>query len=154
MPFPDDLLEQSRHLANRDPRRPRQANLRRAVSTAYYALFHLLTTAAALNWRVGRHRDILARVFQHRNMKTACLEVKKWGSRAGSTDAKHLRIIADAFALLQQDRHAADYDNSRQWTRAEALEHVEMASAAFESWDAIAGHPLADDFLLQLLIQR
>ena len=41
MSFPNDLLEQARHLANREPKRPKQASLRRAVSTAYYALFHL-----------------------------------------------------------------------------------------------------------------
>jgi uncharacterized protein (UPF0332 family) len=42
MAFPDDLLEQANHLANREPELPRQASLRRAVSAAYYALFHLL----------------------------------------------------------------------------------------------------------------
>jgi len=46
MAFAQDLLEQSSHLANREPRRPRQASLRRAVSTAYYALFHLLIQEA------------------------------------------------------------------------------------------------------------
>jgi uncharacterized protein (UPF0332 family) len=40
--FADDLLEQALHLANRERKGPRQASLRRAVSTAYYALFHLL----------------------------------------------------------------------------------------------------------------
>lgn len=37
-----DLLAQARSLLRREPRRPKQASLRRAVSTAYYALFHLL----------------------------------------------------------------------------------------------------------------
>src|SRR5712692_5365690 len=48
MPYADDLLEQARHLANREKKRPRQASLRRAVSTAYYALFHLLISEALL----------------------------------------------------------------------------------------------------------
>jgi hypothetical protein len=38
-----DLLEQAGNLARLDPTRPKQVNLRRAVSSAYYALFHLLT---------------------------------------------------------------------------------------------------------------
>ena len=38
----DDLLAQARHLATRERRRPKQASLRRAVSAAYYALFHYL----------------------------------------------------------------------------------------------------------------
>lgn len=44
MGLPEDLLEQAGHLARRERKRPRQASLRRAVSAAYYALFHLLTS--------------------------------------------------------------------------------------------------------------
>jgi len=43
----DDLLQQARFLANREPVHPRQASLRRAVSAAYYALFHALIAEAA-----------------------------------------------------------------------------------------------------------
>lgn len=39
MPFPEDLLQQAYDLANKEPTDPKQASLRRAVSTAYYALF-------------------------------------------------------------------------------------------------------------------
>jgi hypothetical protein len=39
-----DLLEQAGHLAQFDPTRPKQANLRRAVSSANYALFHMLAS--------------------------------------------------------------------------------------------------------------
>ena len=60
MAFAQDLLEQSRHFANREPKRPRQASLRRAISTAYYALLHLLTTAAVANWKNVRQRAVLA----------------------------------------------------------------------------------------------
>jgi hypothetical protein len=37
-----ELLSQAYHLATKEPKNPRQASLRRAVSSAYYALFHLL----------------------------------------------------------------------------------------------------------------
>jgi hypothetical protein len=47
MALANDLLEQAQFLVQREPRRPRQASLRRAVSTAYYAVFHLLATSAA-----------------------------------------------------------------------------------------------------------
>ncbi len=46
MAYPDDLLEQAQHLAQREPKRPKQASLRRAISSAYYALFHLLISEA------------------------------------------------------------------------------------------------------------
>ena len=42
MAFADDLLKQAFLLLNKEPRTPTQASLRRSVSTAYYALFHLL----------------------------------------------------------------------------------------------------------------
>ena len=48
MAYADDLLELAKHLANLEPVNPRQACMRRAVSTAYYALFHLLISP--LNW--------------------------------------------------------------------------------------------------------
>ncbi len=72
MAFADDLLEQAEFLANRDPLSPKQASLRRAVSTAYYALFHLLIDEAVGNWRVARQRGVLARTFDHGKMKSVC----------------------------------------------------------------------------------
>ena len=38
MSLHQDLLAQARHLLRKEPRRPKQASLRRAVSAAYYAL--------------------------------------------------------------------------------------------------------------------
>ncbi|GAB4215496.1 MAG: hypothetical protein OHK0013_41130 [Sandaracinaceae bacterium] len=46
MALHDDLLAQAARLARTDKNRPKQANLRRAASAAYYALFHLLITRA------------------------------------------------------------------------------------------------------------
>jgi len=51
MALADDLLEQAHHLAKREPKRPRQASLRRAVSTAYYSLVHLLISSVTLQWK-------------------------------------------------------------------------------------------------------
>ena len=50
-----DLILTARGLTELSPRRPNQANLRRAVSTAYYAVFHCLAGTAA-NLLVGRSR--------------------------------------------------------------------------------------------------
>ena len=72
MAFPEDLLEQARHLAQRESKRPRQASLRRAVSTAYYALFHLLITETTKNWKRPAERLTLARMFDHAVMAKAC----------------------------------------------------------------------------------
>ena len=44
---PLDFLETAHDLATSSARRPRQTNLRRAVSTTYYALFHCLAKCCA-----------------------------------------------------------------------------------------------------------
>jgi hypothetical protein len=50
MGYHHDLIEHAIDLWQLNvPDEPRQADLRRAVSAAYYSLFHLLTTEAALN---------------------------------------------------------------------------------------------------------
>jgi hypothetical protein len=70
MALADDLLEQAHHLAKREPKRPRQASLRRAVSTAYYSLFHLLISSAILQWKGVHQRSQMARGFERGPMKS------------------------------------------------------------------------------------
>ncbi len=50
MGIAQDLLQQAGHLATYEEN-PTQASLRRAVLTAYYALFHLLVQDATLRWQ-------------------------------------------------------------------------------------------------------
>jgi len=71
MPLATDLPEQAYHLARREPKRPRQASLRRAVSSSYYALFHLLVYEATRNWKQSHHRPALGRYFEHGKMAKA-----------------------------------------------------------------------------------
>ena len=42
----DALISLAERIAELDAKKPRQANLRRAVSTAYYAVFHFLVDEA------------------------------------------------------------------------------------------------------------
>lgn len=160
MPFPDHLLEQAKHLANRERKRPRQASLRRAVSTAYYALFHLLIHEATLNWRRVDQRAVLARYFEHGKMKAASdkqrAECNRFFSSSPPTGPelnsyRHLYNVADTFFQSQQQRHTADYDNSKQWTRTEVLTQVTLVQGAFHSWKAIRKEPLAQAYLISLL---
>lgn len=159
MAFADDLLEQAQHLANRERKAPKQASLRRAVSTAYYALFHLLIAEAALNWKRIEFRDALARVFEHGKMKAACR--KKMGeltayyktnprASAELTVAQHLHTVSQTFVEAQQNRHAADYDNSRVWARTAVLAEIESVVNAFQSWHAIRNESVAQAFLVSL----
>ena len=62
--LPEHLLEQARHLAKRERTRPRQASLRRALSTAYYALFHFLIAEAVRQIGPNLSEDNYNRVYR------------------------------------------------------------------------------------------
>ncbi len=72
MEFADELLEQAHHLAHRERKHPRQASLRRAVSTAYYGLFHLIVNDGARKWSIVRQQSLLARTVDHRRIRSVC----------------------------------------------------------------------------------
>jgi uncharacterized protein (UPF0332 family) len=155
MALADDLLEQAEYLANREPKRPKQASLRRAVSTAYYSLFHLLIASTILNWKNTHQRAHVARAFDHKSMKEAS---KKTASKQfPAPDAAvggHLRVVARAFVELQHHRHLADYNYAKKWSKTEVQSHIDTAAAAFESWKTISRERLAQDYLVTLLIKE
>ena len=113
MTLASDLLAQAQHLAGREPRRPRQASLRRAVSTAYYALFHLLIREASQRLLRGpAMQKLVARVFTHTEMSKASrsfsggtLPQKFVGIIGSQPLPLALRNVANAFVELQQARH-------------------------------------------------
>ena len=137
MAYHDDVLRQALYLAYKEPRNPKQASLRRAVSTAYYALFHLLISEAVANWNVVSLRAALGRAFDHGVMKAASNRIQdtRQFSFTGEDPAvvAALRAVAKTFAQLQEKRHIADYDNTTFWTRTEALTQVNSAEQAFNT---------------------
>jgi len=62
-----------------------------------------------------------------------------------------LHRVADTFFQSQQQRHTADYDNSKTWTRTEVLTLIDLVDAAFESWHTIREEPTAQTYLISLL---
>jgi hypothetical protein len=122
--LPDDLLAQARFLARREPKRPRQASLRRAISAAYYALYHLLVSVGASAMAPRQPSGLRPRVqraFAHDEMKRVCQQFLQGhvGSLTPALQAlvadpmePELATIADAFVALQEARHSADYDTT------------------------------------------
>jgi hypothetical protein len=149
----DDLLAQADRLAHAEKKRPKQASLRRAVSAAYYALFHYLIDESTRFLVAGKQRDALrrqlARSFDHAHMKRAAQAFVS--SSAGPTTT--LADVASAFILLQEARHEADYDLARVFTRVEAEALIARAQRAFTGWRAIAGTDEGDAFLVALLVR-
>src|ERR1700722_8335419 len=163
MSFPIDLLEQARHLANREPKRPKQASLRRAVSTAYYAIFHLLSIETAKNWKRPAERSTVARMLDHTPMVKVCTakrdelnEYFKTRPAAGhELDVlKHIHAITNTFVEMLQHRHTADYNGAIKWSRTDVLEKIESVEAAFQSWREIRDEHEAQNFLVTLLLKE
>lgn len=167
MSFHRGLLDQAAHLCKKEPKRPQQASLRRAVSTAYYALFHLLVGAACERFIPGQSpergalRHVLRRAFVHADMKRISTSFAggtlpdDWKTVSGAAIVPHdLRTVANAFVELQEARYEADYDLRRGFTRQEAVDLVAQCEAAFVAWTRCRKSHLADTYLVALLVNK
>ena len=120
---PEHLLDQAdRLIAPPGGGAPRQADLRRAISNAYYAVFHAVVAEAAddLIGRTNRTHPRYALVYRsidHKALRTLCEEVKKPNLPAKYSNyiprggfGADLIALATAVVELQEKRHLADYD--------------------------------------------
>lgn len=146
----NDLLEQAVRLARLDTKRPRQANLRRAISSAYYALFHMLVDEACraqigAQHNQARFRQVLGRAFTHGTMRDACKSfgggtLKKGvakGLPAGFIIPTQIRDLADTFVDLQQQRHVADYDLTERFKRSDVLSLVHVVEGRIRAFTGL-----------------
>jgi uncharacterized protein (UPF0332 family) len=147
------LILTARKLASASRLKPRQADLRRSVSTAYYALFDVLARSGAdLLVGTGATRPIQAwahvyRALDHGFSKNVCKEARNLGF------PPEIRGCANEFVVLQEVRHKADYDPTARFTRAEALDWVSRTEAAIASLRA-ASRRERKAFAVQLLLKR
>ena len=154
-----DLIEQAEHLAKRELKKPRQASLRRAVSAAYYALFHMLTDDAVLKL-IPNTPSLLRvqaqRAFTHGDMRNACEQFAKSSNTFTRLLVQpvepELQTVAEAFVELQFHRHAADYDLTQIFDRIEVLGIIGQAKAAVTAWNKVRNAPNANVFLAALLL--
>jgi uncharacterized protein (UPF0332 family) len=152
MAFADDLLADANHLAGRGGKNPKQSRLRRAVSTAYYALFHLLVADFTANWRVTDERVRLGRMFEHRRMSGAVLKLQ---DKNNPTAVEvELQKVISAFAQLQEDRYKADYDVGWIWSRTDVANTLAIADEAFKTWRRIRKEKAAQHHLMSMFGAR
>jgi hypothetical protein len=159
MGIADELLALAEVLSEPGPGYPEQASFRRSVSTAYYALFHLLVEEAVQLWAgSSASRRRLERVFEHVAMKDVSESVRSgsWKGWSGSSGIlpSELKDVAEAFVDLQQARHTADYSNGTTWTHMDVRAKVAKAQTAIRKWRCMRTEPVAHDYLLSLLIGR
>ena len=149
---PYHLLQIAIDLVEINTRRPRRADLCRAASTAYYALFHCLARTCA-DSLAGRSRAIgsrplwlrVYRALEHRQAKTRCENLPPWFP-------DEMQRFADAFTNLQSKRHVADYDPDYPITKAGVVADINGARAAI---DGFLARPASDrrDFAVHVLMK-
>src|ERR1700689_4682899 len=152
MLYHDDLLNQALHLVHLSP--STQASLRRAVSTAYYAVFHLLISEATSNWNNAALRAALGRAYDHGTMKTASdrlLHTQNFPFAGEDPQVvAGLRVVALTFTQLQEDRHFADYNLTEDLDPTDALNQVKSAEKVFNTWPSIRGYQIVQEYLVSL----
>ena len=153
-----NLMDVARGLAGQEephlPGRPRQEPLRKAVSTAYYAMFHALCRSNAdtmtnrrgdpLNYRAWTRTY---RAIEHRQAKNRLLQVRR------DLPAPAQRF-ATTFALLQSQREIADYVPHSNLQRSEVVALLDMAEDAIQDYAQIPTNQRRAIATLVLLQER
>ena len=130
----DDFLKTARHLLKGSSGPASPAELRRAVSTAYYAVFHALAHVCA-DRLIGSSNAAsqgaawgqVYRALEHGFARNACEQAKGLGFSEGIT------TFAIAFVSLQQERHRADYAPTTSLSPIGAAELISMAETAISA---------------------
>lgn len=99
------------------------------------------------------------RAYEHGTMKQACRAFS--GTLPASVApllpspvSADLRVVADAFILLQDARHEADYNVARRFTRQRADTLVSLAENAFAAYGRVQNTREAKVFLISLLLWK
>ncbi|MBM3766249.1 MAG: hypothetical protein FJW32_12745 [Acidobacteria bacterium] len=90
-----------------------------------------------------KRRDDLRTFFNTRSIGDPAVAVEK-----------HPLNISEVFVRMMGNRHTADYDSSVEWARSDVFEQLKYVQSAFASWDVIRETPLAQHFLVTLLLKE
>ena len=167
MPDPTELLTLARRLSvGSGASHPNDAELRRAVSTAYYALFHKVARAAAERFMGPGQENaagfsILYRGLEHREIKSVCealqvstLKQKYQTSLGRQFFSQDMKDFCSALPALQEARHSADYDPGRRFIPSDVASLIDAAETAMDAFDRAAADEKTDVLALMLVGAR
>lgn len=127
--LPTDLINTARFLVN-----PEQTNLKRALSTAYYAMFHALCRNCADSFvgtnearRSQRAWEQAYRALNHGHVKDRCNK-----QEFKENFPEEIQNFAKKFIELQEKRHEADYNPSCTLTNYDVRNDIDNAAIAIE----------------------
>lgn len=156
---PEELIRIALHLASGGVGgpggEPRQAELRRAVSAAYYAMFHTLARLCANELAVGRGGEDVNRSWSqtYRSLEHGYARSQCEDQGAMSQFAPQIQEFADLFISMQIHRQNAEYNPDGVYDRAIVIEQVEIARQAIDRL-ASAPQPHRRAFALHVLLRR
>jgi hypothetical protein len=150
---PDHLFDQARRLVTLSPAGPpRQVDLRRAISSAYYGLFHF-TLASLADLFVGKAYQatsryaLVYRAIDHRSLRILCVEAQKrspsrgYGPYIPATGfGAEIALFAGAVIDLQEKRHQADYNPQPRFRTRDAVLAIAAARSAVRSFKQAGEH--------------
>jgi uncharacterized protein (UPF0332 family) len=138
--LPHDLLVTARYLTDSSKGKPRQAHLRRAVSTTYYAMFHALARCCAdlligtgSSSRSDEAWNQVYRALDHGFAKSACTNKSML-----SKFPKEIQDFANLFVQMQLKRHDADYNPYGTVFKSAVLTDISTVEAALEGFGKAA----------------
>ncbi|MGJ4888839.1 hypothetical protein ACQR1Y_11625 [Bradyrhizobium sp. HKCCYLRH3099] len=156
-PDPNELLLQADALAA--PASATQVDLRRAISAAYYAVFHFCLTFAAdmVCGSAVRSSDRYRHVYRsidHSTLRNLCDKLRKTSPKdiaiAPSMGFGNISDFARIAVTLQELRHRAEYDPQPVLTALEARTAVSEARQAI-TWFTSSNDEQQKTFLVLLL---
>ena len=114
--------------------RPRQAMLRRAISTAYYAIFHALCQSNADTLvgdaATGNNAELWARTYRALDHRPAKDRLNSYNAAGAPALSNFARMFGD----LQSQRHDADYNPRRMFSRSQVISMIDRAETATQAF--------------------
>lgn len=136
---PSDLLKSAERQLPSGRGRPLDADLRRAASTAYYALFHRLAQCCAQSV-VGSQDDAVGRIAWRRAYRS--LDHGLARRMCSHSNIRHfpdeIRDIAKRFVDLQTVRLSADYDPHGTLFKSDVEEYIASARDALGGFENVS----------------
>ncbi|MBX9601095.1 MAG: hypothetical protein K2X35_08825 [Bryobacteraceae bacterium] len=151
MGLADELLDDARFLRDKGIAEQRQTLMRRCISTAYYAVFHLFVGDFVEHWEFPDQRARLGRMFLHSKMSSGFAPKAK--KLLTPPEQAPQNIIRD-FSQLQKERERADYDTGWTLVETDVNRAVEQAEDVFSQWREIKNEDFARRHLLSMFGAR
>jgi hypothetical protein len=137
--LPRDLIATAQRLALANPKKPRQSDLKRAASSTYYALFHMIAKVAADSLvgvsKVARANRAWRQVYRGLNHGPARMACTK---REILRFPREIQDFASMFVVMQAKRHDADYDPFSRIFKQEVLRDIENVRQVIDDFERVA----------------